>query len=112
MFCKYCGKEIDARARFCPFCGAKSAAGVPELPAEGYPEKKSTLKTVAFVFMIISTILEAFALIPLAWMLPMTISYKNKIDRGEPVSLAFKICTLIFVSTIAGILMLCDDDMS
>lgn len=24
MFCKYCGKELDERAAFCPNCGAKN----------------------------------------------------------------------------------------
>lgn len=24
MFCKYCGKELDEHAAFCPNCGAKN----------------------------------------------------------------------------------------
>ncbi len=41
----------------------------------------------------------------------MTIVYCEKIKNKEPISLIFKICTLIFVSRIAGILMLCADEL-
>lgn len=40
----------------------------------------------------------------------MTVRYRRKRANFEPVGLAFKICTLLFVSTVAGILMLCDND--
>ena len=36
-------------------------------------------------------------------------SYSRKIEVGERVGIAFKICTLIFINTVAGILMLCDN---
>jgi len=39
----------------------------------------------------------------------MTHSYCDKIARGETVGVAFMIVTLIFISPIAGILMLCDN---
>lgn len=45
---------------------------------------------------------------PLLWMIPMTASYGKKIARGEKVSVGFKICTLLFVNLLSGILMLCD----
>ncbi len=38
----------------------------------------------------------------------MTMYYWKSIDNGEKVPMSFKICSLIFVNTIAGILMLCD----
>ena len=40
----------------------------------------------------------------------MTVSYCKKIKTGEPISVGFKICSLLFVSTIAGIIMLIDKD--
>ena len=49
-------------------------------------------------------------LLPLAWCLPMTSCYFNKTANKEEIGLGFKICTLIFVNLIAGILMLCDDN--
>ena len=30
MYCKSCGKEISDEAAFCPYCGAKTAAALPE----------------------------------------------------------------------------------
>ena len=72
--------------------------------------KETTLQTVAKIFMIISTVLMGFAIIPLAWCIPMTVIYCRKIKNGEPVGLGFKICSLLFVSLIAGILMLIDGE--
>ena len=49
------------------------------------------------------------SLITLAWTVPMTVHVFRKLDKGEPIGLAFKICTLIFVNIIAGILLLVKD---
>ena len=41
----------------------------------------------------------------------MTVVYNNSINgMRPPVGVAFKICALLFVSLIAGILMLCDNN--
>lgn len=45
--------------------------------------------------------------LPLAWTVPMTLNYIKKSKANEPTTLAFKICTLIFVNVLVGILMLC-----
>lgn len=29
MYCRNCGKETNDAASFCPYCGAKTAAGIP-----------------------------------------------------------------------------------
>lgn len=58
--------------------------------------------------MVICTVIMGFYLIPLAWCIPMTIIYFKKVNNGEEVSTAFKICCLLFVSLFAGIFMLCD----
>lgn len=106
MFCTNCGKEINEHAVICPNCG------VPTSNYEKYKksESKGVLQTVIKVFMIITCVCSIFAfLIPLAWCLPMTISYCNKIEKGEEISTNFKVCTLLFVNVISGILMLCDE---
>ena len=59
--------------------------------------------------MIIGCVLNGFYLIPLCWCIPMTVSYCRKIKNGESVSTGFKVCSLLFVSLIAGVLMLCDN---
>lgn len=87
--------------------------------------KSSGLKTAAKVFMIISCaicgvlflaniylgIVAALScLVPLCWQIPMTIVYFEKLKNGERIGTGFKVCSLLFVSLVAGILMLCDND--
>ena len=67
------------------------------------------MQTIALVFMIITCITSAILIFPLIWTIPMTISYSNKIKNGEEITLGFKICCLLFVSMVGGILMLCDN---
>lgn len=93
--------------------------------ANNQSSKSSGLKTAAKVFMIISCamcgvlflaniylgIVAALScLVPLFWQLPMTIVYFEKLKNGERVGTGFKVCSLLFVSLVAGILMLCDND--
>ncbi|MBR0235728.1 MAG: zinc-ribbon domain-containing protein [Clostridia bacterium] len=107
-YCTKCGAELMDEAVVCPKCGC---AVESSKPAPAQTERKMTgLQTAAFVFMILSTIVSAIAIIPLAWCIPMTVSYSKKIKNGEPVSVGFKVCTLLFVSIISGILMLVDSD--
>lgn len=68
----------------------------------------SGLLKAAKVLMIINTVIFGLAIIPLAWSIPMTINYSNKLKNGEKISLGLKICTLFFVTRIGGLLMLCD----
>ena len=70
----------------------------------------SPLKIIAKIFMIIGTAVSGLYILPLAWCLPMTLVYCHKIKKGKPISVGFKVCSLIFVSLVGGILMLCDDD--
>lgn len=105
-YCTNCGAELADEAVVCVKCGC--AAPNTSLTVQNRPV--SGLRLAAKIFMIISTIVSGFALIPLAWTVPMTVSYSKKIARHERVSTGFKVCTLLFVGLIAGILMLCDDE--
>lgn len=73
-------------------------------------EPKSKLRVVVLAFMIISCVIGSFAiLIPLAWMLPMTLKFNKAVKNNEPLSLSFKICSLFaFVNPLPGILLLFD----
>ncbi len=53
-------------------------------------------------------VMAAFCGIALLWAVPMTVHYFKATKNKQPVGVAFKICTLLFVNTISGILMLCD----
>ena len=81
-------------------------------PQYQQPQKESGMKTAAKVFMIIGTVAMGVAgyLIPLAWCIPMTVSYFKKVKTGQPISTGFKVCSLLFVSLVGGILMLCDNE--
>lgn len=77
-------------------------------PLQLYPvtQTDATLRLVNFILCVISTVIGAFALIPLAWCIPMTI-HAWRIYKGErPNTIAFGVCTLIFVNLIGGILLL------
>ena len=73
---------------------------------------ESGVTTAAKVFMIIGAVLMAIStyLIGLAWCIPMCIYYFNSIKIGRPIGTGFKVCSLLFVSMIGGILMFCDKD--
>lgn len=104
MFCEHCGKALSDEAVMCPNCGA---------PTRNYSEKRSDDRhIVTKVFMIIGCVMMSLGgfLIPLAWTLPMTIIYFRRTRDGIPIGTGFKICTLLFVSLIAGIIMLCTED--
>ena len=76
-------------------------------------EKLGTgLTTAAKVFMIIGTVFVAIftCFIGLAWCIPMCKYYFGRTRSGDAVGKAFKISSLILVSSVAGILMLCDED--
>ncbi len=102
-FCKRCGAEIVDDAVICPSCGANT----DRAQSQG---QSNTLRTIAKIFMIISTVCMGFMLIPLAWCIPMTVIYCKKVNNNEPVGIGFKICTLLFVNIVSGICMLIDQD--
>ena len=111
-FCTKCGKQMEDEAMVCLGCGRVLEGGV--FPHENPEEKMrepSKLGAAAKIFMIIGTVFMSLitCCFGLAWCLPMTLSYCKKLKDGTPISTGFKVCSLLFVNTIAGILMLCDD---
>jgi len=117
-YCSKCGASIQDDAAFCTKCG-QPVDGNDQPKVEVEPvrvvkttaiKRDSALMNVAFILAVISCVLCAFAIIPLAWMIPMTVSMNDKIKNNEEISVAFKVCTLIFVNTISGILLLVGDE--
>ncbi len=111
-FCANCGATLVDEAVFCPACGSAVEAGITMQQPVVAPAKESGLSLAAKILMIIGTIITAISTfgVGLAWTLPMTISYCNKIKRGAKIGTGFKVCSLLFVNTIAGILMFCDSE--
>lgn len=110
-YCPTCGTQHIEKAVVCPNCGCALSADFA--PAAAPAQKRNSgLATAAKVLMIVDTVLCGILTygIALAWCLPMTLSYCKKLRNNEPVSTGFKVCSLIFVSLVGGILMLCDHE--
>ena len=127
-YCTKCGSEIADEAVICPKCGCAVDNVKPTASVNG-------MKIATKVFLILSCvsccvtaiiyfILGIVALtdgnggmfiasllfcLPPMWIVPMTVNYFSKVKKGEAVGVGFKVCTLIFVNIVAGILMLCDE---
>lgn len=110
-YCSKCGTEVFDEAVVCPKCGCLIQGA--DVLTSTYKSSNSGLKTAVKVFLILGCISTAIVgyLIPLCWTIPMTVSYWRRANNFLPVSTGFKICSLLFVNIIAGILMLCDSDI-
>lgn len=69
-------------------------------------ESDRTLRLIAFIFCILSTISVCWLIIPLAWMIPMTVHCWGIYQGKKANTTAFGVCTLIFVTLVGGILLL------
>lgn len=104
-FCSKCGKEIADEAVICTGCGC-----AVEQTAKKDNGGNDGLAVAAKIFLILGCITSGWLLVPLAWCLPITISICNKMKNNEPVGTGLKVCALLFVNLIAGILLLCRSD--
>ena len=88
-----------------PYGYAQSAAFVPQ-PPYAVSEQDRTLRLIAFIFSLISLVTLGWLIVPLAWMIPMCVVSWGIYKGTRPNTVAFGVCTLIFVSLVAGILLL------
>lgn len=99
--------QANAVAPEAPATPEMPAANPAATPAGAMDDKDKTLRLIAFIFAILSTIGLAILIIPLAWLIPMTI-HTYKIYKGEKNNtIAFGVCTLIFLNLVSGVLLLC-----
>ncbi len=132
-YCSKCGAQLLDEAVICIKCGcAVSPVGVPT-QEKATKKESSGMRTAAFILMIISLSIWTFYallflilgiasgeigalvaglifLVPFSWQLPMLIYCGMRRKNREAIGVGFKVCTLIFVNTIAGILLLCEGD--
>lgn len=102
-YCQSCGAEIHENAVICIKCGCNIPQGKKSEENGG----NDGLAVASKIFLILGCIAQGWLLIPLAWCLPITISICGKMKRNEPVGTGSKVCALLFVNLIAGILLLC-----
>jgi len=69
-------------------------------------ESDQTLRLIAFIFNVVSTVSVGWLIVPLAWMLPMTIISYGIYKGTKKNTTAFGVCTLIFMSVVSGVLLL------
>ena len=83
----------------------------PAAPAALYPmtDTDRNLRLVAFIFCILSLVGSCWLIIPLAWMIPMSVISWGIYKGTKANTVAFGVCTLIFCSLVAGILLLCSN---
>ncbi len=99
--CLNCGETYEnINSWFCPKC--KKA-----LKTKGY---WSWYVAGAGVFMIISCIIFGILLVPLIWLIPMTIKIFKRRTSIEKLSMFFKIGVLLLGNFLAGVLLICDDE--
>lgn len=104
-YCTHCGAKIDDQAVICVYCGCQTEASRSVQPA-----KDDTMATLVKVFLILGCVSVGWAIIPLAWCIPITVSIFNKLKTGQPIGTGLKVASLILVSLVAGICLLCMDD--
>lgn len=73
-----------------------------------YPmtETDRTLRLIAFILNVITIVFVCWTIIPLAWMIPMTVRSWGIYKGTKPNTVAFGVCTLLFLDIISGILLL------
>lgn len=83
----------------------------PAAPAALYPmtDTDRNLRLVAFIFCILSLAGSCWLIVPLAWMIPMSVISWGIYKGTKANTVAFGVCTLIFCSLVAGILLLCSN---
>lgn len=87
--------------------GAQTAA-TTAAPAALYPmtESDRTMRLIAFILNLLTCIGLGVLIIPLAWMVPMTVHSWGIYKGTKPNTTAFGVCTLLFLNLISGILLL------
>lgn len=69
-------------------------------------ENDKTLHLIAFIFSLLSTVGVGWMILPLAWMIPMTVISWGIYKGTKRNTVAFGVCMLIFTSLVAGIFLL------
>jgi len=110
MYCKNCGKELEDGAIECRNCGCAVRQEIV-LPEKKFGGVKFFMISGCLLMILAGILLSFWYFISLCWAIPMTVAFFGKVKRKERCSNAFKVCTLIFVNLIAGIIMFCDVDI-
>ena len=106
-YCPHCGSEVHPEAVICVKCGCSIPVENPPAPAAA---KDDTMQTVIKIFLIIGCIVQGWTILPLAWMIPITVAIFKRMNSGQPVGTGLKVAALLLVNLVAGICLLCTHD--
>lgn len=121
IYCSHCGTQNDINSTFCYNCGEKLEKSnftsssnketytTQQKSTTKYKKSKNGLGVVGFVFCLIETITLGWLLVPLAWMIPLTIKVYNHVYKGEELTTGMKVVILLFVSLLGGLFLLLED---
>lgn len=101
------GQVDAATAQAATTATTQSSAAPAAAGAYATTDTDRTLRLIAFILNIISAVACCWLLVPLAWMVPMTVVSYGIYKGTRPNTVAFGVCTLIFVNAVSGILLLC-----
>ena len=104
-YCPTCGKEMNDNDRFCPVCGHDTGLA-PAPKAISSSKNLESYTLIGFIFLLISTIIMGFFLIPLAWNVPFCVHVYRKMQVKQKPSLGVAIASLILSSLIGGIFLI------
>lgn len=133
-YCRKCGNMIPDTSTYCIYCGNPTSSNTQVKPNQQGLE--TAIKIMFFVSYILNIgamfiavvslcliilgltlyvilpfgLVFLLVLIPLAWMIPMHVYCVTKLNNREPIGLGFKICTLILINVVLGILLICHND--
>lgn len=80
------------------------AINTPQTPV--VTEEDKTMRLIAFIFSLITTISIGWLIVPLAWMIPMTVISWGIYKGTKKNTVAFGVCMIIFNNLVSGILLL------
>ena len=134
-YCMKCGNEMLDEAAICMKCGCPVPVQ-RAVPQEEKPQSSvSAFRLTALVLMVLTmAVLAIYALmvvlitiaaaltngpvglvlvsflflLPFAWQVPMLVHLARRLKCECAIGVGFKVCTLIFVNPVAGILLLCE----
>ena len=126
-YCVKCGAELFDEAVICVKCGCPCDPGYFEKTKKKKSWYLNGIQTAAYVFCLINIFAEiilinvivalfaemaflALYVIPLCVMFPLVIIWCYRVQNEKKVGVGLKVCILIFVSLIAGILLLCEEE--
>lgn len=101
--------ERQTHSQSQPYSDATAQASATAQPIYPVNDTKRTLSLVNFILCVITCVGVGWTIVPLIWMIPMTVHSWGIYKGAKPNTTTFGVCTLLFVNLVGGILLLVAD---